>query len=488
MSRNKMTRSGRQQQRTDASFSPQHYVKTVPIKGMHCASCELMIADELELLEGVTSATASLKTKSATITSVRQLPNNDIAEAVRSAGYEVGIGNGKRPLITSNPRIWKDFFVGASVVVGLFVIFRVFGLDTFFASTTSAGGSNGTMALIVGVTAGFSTCMALIGGLVLSVASKYAEHHPTETPAQKFMPHLYFNIGRIFSFIVFGAIIGAIGSAFALKGTLLGFLTIIVGAVMLVLGLQLTELFPRITKGLTLPSGLAKKLGLSERKNQEYSHKNAFLMGAGTFFLPCGFTQAMQLLAVSTGSPVQAAIIMGAFALGTAPGLLSLGGLTSVVKGAFAQRFFRVVGVVVVAMAMLNFANGFNLAGIKLSLDNVLPKSSPQSAVVDDTSNGASAATATDGSTVLNTTYRYSTDITPSTFTTKVGQKTTLVVDVKDNGAGCMSTIMIIGLDDTPQYLRKGKKLELTFTPTKAGNYTIACAMGIPRGTVTVTE
>ena len=88
---------------------------------------------------------------------------------------------------------------------------------------------------------------------------------------------------------------------------------------------------------------------------------------------------------------------------------------------------------------------------------------------------------------MLNTTYKLQSDITPSTFTAKVGQKTTLLVDVQENGSGCMSTIMIIGLDDTPQYLRKGKKLELTFTATKPGTYTIACAMGIPRGSITVT-
>lgn len=470
-----------QNQNGNHSQAPNGYEQTVPIKGMHCASCELLIADELESIPGVTHASASLKTKTATIRSAEKIHYGDIVNAVKEAGYEIGEDNGDKPLITKSPRIWKDFFVGLLVVLGLYVVFVMFGLDKLLASSTGGGGSNGTMALIIGLTAGFSTCMALIGGLVLSVASKYAENHPTQTPLQKFKPHLFFNAGRILSFIVLGGVIGAIGSAFALKGTLLGFLTIVVGIVMLVLGLQLTELFPRITKGLTLPSGLAKKLGIQNRKEREYSNKNAFMMGAVTFFLPCGFTQAMQLLAVSTGSPVQGAIIMGAFAIGTAPGLLSLGGLTSVVKGAFARRFFRIVGVVVVAMALLNFSNGLNLTGFKLSsLASLIPKPSP--AIV------AEKPASTEGAVVLNTTYKLRTDIVPSTFTAKVGQPTTLVVDVQDNGSGCMSTIMIIGLDDTPQYLRKGKKLQLTFTADKPGKYTIACAMGIPRGSITVTE
>lgn len=475
MTKHKSSRRDRLMQRDDNS-QPHALEKTVPIKGMHCASCELLIAEELESIPGVTSAQASLKSNSATIMSAEQVSDKDIESAVRAAGYEVGYESGQKPFFTHNERIWKDFAIGIIVVLGLYVLFQVLGIDKLVSSTSNST-STGTMALLVGLTAGFSTCMALIGGLVISVAAKYAENHPTETALQKFRPHLFFNAGRIVSFIAFGAIIGAIGSAFALKGTFLGLLIIAVGAVMLVLGLQLTEIFPRITRGLTLPSGLAKKLGINTRKEREYSHKNAFLMGAATFFLPCGFTQAMQLLAVSTGNPLQAAVIMGTFAIGTTPGLLTLGGLTSVVKGAFAQRFFRIVGVIVVAMALINFTNGFTLAGLNRFLDSSKPM--VNTAVQQDSS---------EGSVILNTTFKLKEDIVPSTFTAKVGQKTTLVVDVKEDGQGCMSTIMIIGLDDSPQYLKKGKKIELTFTASKPGTYTIACAMGVPRGSITVTE
>ena len=480
MPRKTNAHTGRNEQSRKALQSPRQFEQTVPVKGMHCASCELLLADKLGSIPGVTSAQASLKAKTATISSVAKIDDELIAQAVQAAGYEVGADADKRPFITRNARIWKDFLLGLSVVLGLYVLFRVFDLERLFTGAATTSGSNGTMALVVGLTAGFSTCMALIGGLVISVASKYAEHHPTQTSMQKFAPHLFFNLGRIISFTLLGALIGVVGSAFALTGTLLGFITIIVGVVMLVLGLQLTELFPRITKGITLPSGLAKKLGIGARKDRPYSHTNAFMMGAATFFLPCGFTQAMQLLAVSTGNPIQAAIIMGAFAIGTAPGLLSLGGLTSVVKGAFAQRFFRIVGVVVVAMALLNFSNGFNLAGIRPSVDEFFSQVKTSRAVKQRPSS--------EGSVILNTTYTSKKDIVPSTFTAKVGQRTTLIVDVQDNGSGCMSTIMIIGLDDMPQYLKKGEKLELTFTATKPGKYLIACAMGVPRGSITVTN
>ncbi len=481
MANKKSTRKPGMRKNHNKAASPDYYEKTVPIKGMHCASCEFLIGDELESLRGVTSATASLKSKSVKIVSTRPLQESEIAKAIESAGYEVGSEDELKPLISKNPRIWRDFLIGVLVVAVIYVLFRFLKLDAALESSIyGSGGGNGAVALIVGLTAGFSTCMALIGGLVLGVASKYAESHPGETALQRFRPHLFFNLGRIASFIVLGSIVGVIGSAFALKGTTLGLLTLGVGLVMIVLGLQLTELFPRITKGFTLPAGIAKRLGVVSRKEREYSHRNAFVMGAATFFLPCGFTQAMQLLAVSTGSPLDAAIIMGAFAIGTTPGLLSLGGITSVVRGGFAKRFFRVVGVVVIFMAAVNFYNGFNLTGLNRLIESGVSKLSERTEPEVEPS-------ASYGS-VLKTTYTLKKDIVPSTFTAKVGEKTTLLVDVKDNGVGCMSTIMIIGLDDMPQYLKRGRLLELTFTATKPGTYTIACAMGVPRGSITVTE
>jgi sulfite exporter TauE/SafE len=48
------------------------------------------------------------------------------------------------------------------------------------------------------------------------------------------------------------------------------------------------------------------------------------LSGALTFFLPCGFTFAMQLYALSTGNFWMGMAVMAIFAIGTLPGLLSI--------------------------------------------------------------------------------------------------------------------------------------------------------------------
>lgn len=453
--------------------SKTEYHKDIPISGMHCASCEILIADKLSAIEGVTSAKAKLSSSSATIISDRPISGKEIENAILDAGYQVG-GHVDAPIISRDRSVWQDTAFGIAFVAGISVLYLLLGSE--LASTNSSGFSNnGLLALIVGLTAGFLTCMALIGGLVLGIASSHATKNPKLNFWGKFQPHIIFNLGRIIAFIIFGGLIGLIGSAFAFSGSLLGFLTLLAGAVMLVIGLKLTEMFPRISRSLTLPSFIATKLGLGQQNNRDYSHTSTALAGATTFFLPCGFTQAMQLLAVSTGDPLQASVIMGAFALGTTPGLLSLGGITSFIKGQRAKSFFRIIGVTVVAMAIINLLNGLNLIGF-----NPFSYQTPQTVVT--------SSQVVDGSNLLNTTYTLRGDIVPSNFTAKVNQPTTLAVDVKEDGEGCMSTIMIIGLDDTPQYLNSGKVIKLNFTPTKPGKYTIACAMGVPRGSITVTE
>lgn len=447
--------------------------KIVPIEGMHCASCEILVKEKLEEIPEVMKAEVSLKSKSAILT-VKQFPTEkSIVEAVASAGYSVGYE--EKTLISHDKRVYRDVTIGALLVTILTIIFSQSNLK-ILANLTTDNSNLGVTALVIGLTAGISTCMALVGGLVLGISTKHAERYPSATRLQRFRPHIFFNIGRIVGFTLLGALVGGLGAFFSLSGSLLGWLMIIVSLVMLVLGLNLTELFPRLEK-LTLPSKLASKLGLKTKDQREYSWYGSILTGALTFFLPCGFTQAMQLLAVSSGTPMAGALIMGMFALGTTPGLLGIGGLAAVIKGRFAKSFFRIVGVAVIALALVNFANAFTLANIRLPDFGAMYKPKPL-VISNDTKR-------------LDTVFRPSSnpeDITPSSFTTKVGQKTALVVDTKADGQGCMSTIMIPGLYDKPIFLRGGKQLVLEFTPKVPGIYKITCAMGVPRGTITVEE
>jgi uncharacterized protein len=465
----------------------------IPIKGMHCRSCEIMIGDHLRKVPGVKAVKVSHKQKTALIQISKPVSNKALSQAIRDAGYEVG--SDQLPWINTDSSVWRDIMVSLALVMILLLVATQTGLTDI--NTGSVASQGAVVALFVGLTAGLSTCMALVGGLVLGLSARHSEKHPDATLIEKFRPHLFFNGSRVISFAIFGGLMGLFGSMFQLSGVTLGVLMILVGIVMFLLGVQLTNAFPRIgAAGLTLPTGLANKLGLKEHSQSEYSHKSAAALGALSFFLPCGFTQAMQLYAISTGSFATGALVMGLFAVGTAPGLLGIGGLTSILRGEAANRFFKFAGVAVIVLALVNINNGFTLTGWRNPIT-----SSNDTAIVDpidelinppqvETIQGESNA-----ENVLQTTFKlpndevlvgFVGDIYPNTFNVKAGETYTLEVDAKDDGVGCMSTIMIPGLVNEPQFLRAGTIHKLTFKAERPGVYNIACAMGVPFGKINV--
>lgn len=589
---------------------PQIYV---PIRGMHCASCEILIGDEIKKIPGVISVKVShVKSQAEVRYHDRELIKSEIDAAVRNAGYEVG-SKEKLPWFSRNISDYKDLLRAAVILALLYVIAQKLNLFGLTVNSESVGVA---VALFIGLVAGISTCMALIGGLVLSLSSRHAELHPEASAWQKFRPHLYFNLGRIAGYTFLGGFIGLLGKALQPSNNFLGVLTMVAGGVMIFFGLKLVEVFPVLhDKSITLPAGLARFFGL-KKEVREYSHRSAVLTGALTFFLPCGFTQAMQIYAISTGSFVSGALVMGLFALGTSVGLLGIGGLTSVFKGRKARVFYMTAGLAVLVLGWFNFVNGSRLisGGIgTVSAQNVTEENqepqivkmiqdsggySPNTFTVekgrpvkwiitskpsftcassivmpkygiskslrsgeniitftptevgrisfscsmgmyrgvfnvidsgsvgqkkDTTSNilasnagqacgsgggcgGCGGGTkqptqvgevrlesADDDETqddgevqVIKTTYTYPKDIVPNTFSVKKGIKVKMLVDVQENGRGCMSTIMVPGLWETPEYLEQGKVIEMVFTPDEVGAYPITCAMGVSRGVLAV--
>ncbi|MCL5407622.1 MAG: sulfite exporter TauE/SafE family protein [Patescibacteria group bacterium] len=444
----------------------------VPVKGMHCRSCELLIEGKLKEIPGIKGIAVSYKKKQAEFFLNDPATMNKVADAIYEAGYE--IGREEKSWISKNPTEYKDLGIALVILAILYLVAKKFNLTNLnFGNTNNP--SSLIVVLLVGLTAGVSTCMALVGGLILGISARHSEKHPEASAFQKFRPHLFFNLGRILSYFILGGLIGTIGKAFQLSSSLLGALTIIVGIFMLILGIQLTELFPRISStGFTLPSGLAKLFGIKKRHEREYSHTNSLVTGALTFFLPCGFTQAMQLYAMSTGNFWSGAAIMGVFALGTAPGLLGIGGLTSVIKGAFAKKFFKFAGVLVIFLAILNISNGFNLTGwrgISFNNSTVSAKDDPNVKI----ENGVQIVKMTQNS------YGY----TPNNFTIKKDIPVKWVITSED-ARSCAASIVASKIN-VKKFLSAGENI-ISFTPTEFGEIKFSCSMGMYTGKFTVVE
>jgi len=255
----------------------------------------------------------------------------------------------------------EDSSLWIAIPIGIVVLFLFFLLQKSGLLNIGIGGAvTPVSSFIIGLIASVSSCLAIVGGLVLSLSAK-AVQDGVSTKKTFFL----FHIGRLLSFALLGGIFGLIGSALGINFVLAGILGIIASLVMLFLGLNLVGFFSK--NNITLPPGIFKIF-----KNIENNSLAPFLVGLGTFFLPCGFTQAMQVSALSSGSFLSGLLIMFAFALGTLPVLLLLSfGSVSFSKSKHAPVFFKSAGIVVIGLALFALLSGLAGLGIINPLFNI---------------------------------------------------------------------------------------------------------------------
>lgn len=340
----------------------------VPIAGMTCAACERRVAEALTELPDVRSAQVSSTRGIAVLTVTAPPSRDDLDAALRGTGYTLG----HTPWITRDRRTWLVAAAAGAIVAGLVGIALVTGFTELGARMTQPGAGGLLVVALVGLAAGVSTCMALVGGVVLAVAATY-QVPDAASALQRMRPHLAFQVGRIVGFGLLGAALGWIGSALVMPPVLQGVLMLVVAAVMALLGLRLTGVSPRLAAwSPSLPASWGTRADRMAREADApaaaaYSDVRAALAGAATFFLPCGFTQAVQLYALSTGSPVSAGLTMAVFAVGTSPGLLALASLPNLARGGGGTRastLMAVVGVVLIGFAAINAYGGLNVLGL----------------------------------------------------------------------------------------------------------------------------
>ncbi len=325
------------------------------IKGMHCKSCALFIQQELSDLSYVTRAIVDVSKSTVEVTGdFEGVPQEELAKDFSAMFIDRGYSFFTEK--KQEAKNWSDFKVAIPVALAFVVIFLLLQ-KTGLVSAVDSSNINFSTAFVLGLVASISSCAAVVGGLVLSMSATFAKE------GDKIKPQLFFHFGRMISFFVFGGVIGVIGSAFTLSSTASSVLSLIIGLVMLVLGINLLGVFD-FTKKLqpSMPKFISNHvLGVSR-----WNHKiTPFLVGVVTFFLPCGFTQSMQIYTLSTGTFLEGGLTMFVFALGTLPALAlisfsSLGATTNSKSGVF----FKSAGIIVIVFAIFNLLNSLVVMGL----------------------------------------------------------------------------------------------------------------------------
>lgn len=331
---------------------------TFHVSGTHCNACKILIEDVLSDQIGIENVQVNLKQETVSLETSLDDSQHKLAEMltekIKHNGYALSVEKKDREK-NENGIIWQALPIGLAFLALFFVVQKSgilnFGLGSTVTPVTS---------FIIGLVASVSSCLAVVGGLVLSLSATVSQDSVSDAK-----PMILFHTGRLASFAVLGGILGAIGSAIGISFTITAILGIIASAVMIVLGLNLVGLFKRNV--IALPTGF-----FSFFRKVEHKTIAPLLVGVGTFFLPCGFTQAMQVAALSSGSFLSGLLIMTAFALGTLPMLAFLSfGSASFAQSKHAPLFFKSTGVVVIGLGAFALLAGLAGLGVIDPLFNI---------------------------------------------------------------------------------------------------------------------
>ncbi len=443
------------------------------IHNMHCTSCEVLIERKFIKIPGVEKANVNHANGKAEVYYTQEPKLHELQNALKEDGYSVSLwqdGNSDaQEGLHKNTQ--KDYLeIGAIVLTVTAAYLMLQQVDVVPKNIGISDNMSYGFVFLIGLVAALSTCMAVTGGLLLGVAAKYNQKYPTLAGFQKFKPHLYFNTGRVASYTLLGGAVGALGSVLTFSPKANGFMTILASLVMILLGFQLLKLFPQFKRfSLRMPKFLAHKIqGLTS-----YEKKGApFLLGASTFFLPCGFTQALQLYVLAKGDFVTGALTMLAFSLGTMPALLSLSALSSFAQGAFRRYFLKFSGVLVIILGFYNLNNGLALTGSSVSLASIFLSSGKTNAQASPDTNVQIVG----GKQIVRMKV-IGLDYYPYRFKVVEGVPVEWRID-GSQAEGCAQIITVPQLGIT-EYIPRRSEKKILFTSRKTGTLVFSCTMGM---------
>ena len=319
------------------------------VDGMHCASCELFLEQTVKKQAGVEKVVGNSSNQKVTVTisdstDVEELKRK-VNDQIQKQGYRVVDSIEKQENNAKEQVI--SFLVAAAIVAG-FLLLQKLNINALFNPEKLTY----TSIFILGIFASLSTCMVVVGGIAMTMSSRFAEQ-------DKKSAILVFHVARLIGFVLLGGVIGLLGKVVVINATTSNILRIVVALIMGSIGADMIGIhLPK----LVMPKQISEYFGVFDDKE---GWTSAVLLGIATFFMPCAFTQSMQLYSVGAGSFVTGALVMGTFALGTLPvlGLVSFGSVSGAIltkKGVFSYT----MGYLILLFALLNIVSSLGVFGV----------------------------------------------------------------------------------------------------------------------------
>ena len=445
------------------------------IEGMVCVNCENLIEDILLDNNGVNKVEVSYTKGLAKINyNENKTSINDLIRVISENGYKVidfsnevneDLSNknkkSKKRDIDCENKDEDNTFLIIIIILGVILLLKKFGVSNIFSVfPTPNENTSYSMLFIIGLFTSLH-CVSMCGGINLSQCINYNDTIDKGT-LSTIKPAFLYNLGRVISYTIFGAIVGGIGSIISFTGWMQSLIQLIASIFMIIMGLNMLNIFPWLRKlNPRMPKIFAKKF---KSKN----NNSPFFIGLLNGFMPCGPLQAMQIYAISTGSVTKGAISMFLFSLGTVPLMFGLGTLSSYMSKKFSNKIMKFGAILVIVLGFSMFNNALALSGINFSQGS--ENDSGVRAEIQD--NIQVVTTKLKGGTY-------------EPIIVEVGKPVKWNIQVSNGSLNGCNNKIIIREYEIEKSLEMGDNI-IEFTPTEAGTYTYSCWMGMLRSKIYV--
>lgn len=201
-------------------------------------------------------------------------------------------------------------------------------------------------------------CVGMCGAIVL--AYSMPSMGAVAVSRNPLILHTAYNVGRVLSYALLGAIVGMIGITLSGFERVSEVIAIVSGVIMIVAGLAMLGIFPLPTK---LSFG-GNSVGIGRLHGaliREKSFLSKFSLGFLTPLLPCGLLYAMLAKAAAAGSIANGAMTMAVFGAGMAPSLLLIGSLSSFFSAKIRKRAEMVAAAAIIFMGIILVLRGLHV-------------------------------------------------------------------------------------------------------------------------------
>lgn len=363
---------------------------------------------------------------------------------------------------------------------------------------------------ITGLTTGGLSCLAMQGGLLASVIANQKDQERDEIiaktkPSKKkkgyiqtlestatektnftlksfdtldWLPVAMFLGAKLIAHVALGFLLGLLGSAISLSlGVRLAFQTF-TALFMLATAMNLLDVHPIFRYVVFQPPKFIQRMVRNSGRSKALFAPA--ILGFLTIFIPCGVTQAMEVLAINSGNPIYGALIMFFFVLGTTPLFAVLGVATAKLAEGWYKNFTRLAAISLVGMAL------YSLNGVMIVLDSPITAQKVLAPIQTAFSGppewyGDASGQVTNNNPVIQV---LNNGYSPKVVRVQKNMPVTLTLQSKDTYSCALSFVLKeFGIS---AFLKATDTQSFTFTPTKAGKYTFTCSMGMYTGTLEV--